>query len=251
MRLPPITSRVILKQSILVVDRGREAGKGRTMRVVGYVRVSTEDQARDGVSMKAQQAKLEAYCLVKDWTLLEVIPDHGASAKSLKRPGLARLLALVTARQVEAVIVYKLDRLTRSVRDLSLLVERFETQGVALVSLQESLDATTATGRLMMNLLASVSQWEREVIGERTRDAMQQLKAEGHRYCYATFAQHPEAPAILAMMQAARAQGRSYETIAEDLNAAGIPATLGGRWYANAVRRILLRTSPTRARRVA
>lgn len=218
------------------------------MRVVGYVRVSTEDQARDGVSMKAQQVKLEAYCLVKDWTLLEVIPDGGASAKSLKRPGLMRLLALVTSRQVEAVIVYKLDRLTRSVKDLSLLVERFETQGVALVSLQESLDATTATGRLMMNLLASVSQWEREVIGERTRDAMQQLKAEGQ--CYATFAQHPEAPAILATMQTARAHRRSYAAIAEDLNTAGIPATLGGRWHANAVRRILLRTSPTRARRI-
>src|SRR5215211_6080412 len=92
------------------------------MQVIGYSRVSMEDQARDGVSMSAQDAKLEAYCLVKDWTLVKVIRDEGYSAKHLKRPGLEELLALVTARQVEAVIVYKLDRLTRSVSDLDKLV---------------------------------------------------------------------------------------------------------------------------------
>ena len=100
--------------------------------------------------------------------MLEVIQDQGASAKSLHRPGLARLLALVKAGAVQVVVVSKLDRLTRSVGDLDKLMKLFERKGVALVSLQESLDATTATGRLMMNLLASVSQWEREVIGERT-----------------------------------------------------------------------------------
>jgi site-specific DNA recombinase len=147
------------------------------VQVIGYARVSTEDQARDGVSITAQQAKIETYATVKDWALLELIRDEGHSAKHLKRPDLERLLALVEGRHVEAVIVYKLDRLTRSVADLDKLMKLFERKGVALVSLQKPLDATTATGRLMMNLLTSVSQWEREVIGERTRDAMQHLKA--------------------------------------------------------------------------
>ena len=150
------------------------------MQVIGYVRVSTEDQAREGVSLAAQEAELRAYCLVKDWTLVEVIRDAGQSAKSLKRTGLERLLTLVRAGEVQAVVVYKLDRLTRSVVDLGQLVTLFAKTGVPLVSLQESLDATTATGELMMNLLVSVSQWERKVIGERTRDAMQHLKAQGH-----------------------------------------------------------------------
>ena len=149
------------------------------MQVIGYVRVSTEDQAREGVSLAAQEAELRAYCLVKDWTLVEVIRDAGQSAKSLKRTGLERLLTLVRAGEVQAVVVYKLDRLTRSVVDLGQLVTLFAKTGVPLVSLQESLDATTATGELMMNLLVSVSQWERKVIGERTRDAMQHLKAQG------------------------------------------------------------------------
>jgi DNA invertase Pin-like site-specific DNA recombinase len=147
------------------------------MQVVGYIRVSLREQATEGVSLATQQAKIQAYAVVKDWTVLEMIQDQGASAKSLHRPGLAQLLARVQAGQVQAVVVYKLDRLTRSVADLDKLMKLFERKGVALVSLQESLDATTATGRLMMNLLASVSQWEREVIGERTRDAMQHLKA--------------------------------------------------------------------------
>jgi site-specific DNA recombinase len=137
------------------------------------------------------------------------------------------------------------------VKDLSLLVELFEKKGVALVSLQESLDATTATGRLMMNLLASVSQWEREVIGERTRDALLHLKAQGKRHCHALFEEHPQAAAVLPLMRQLRAAGQSYDAIATHLNAAGIPATLDGRWFANSVRKILLRMGPTRERSIA
>ena len=208
------------------------------MQVVGYVRVSTEGQAQDGVSVAMQQAKIDAYAVVKDWTVTEVICDEGVSAKNTNRPGLQRLLALVDARQVEAVIVYKLDRLTRSVTDLDQLIKRFERKGVALVSLQESLDATTATGRLMMNLLASVSQWEREVIGERTRDAMHHLKAQGQVYSRPVFGERPDDAAILGRIQQARAQGQSYRIIAAALEAAGVPTVRGGRWRGHTVRQI-------------
>jgi site-specific DNA recombinase len=217
------------------------------MQVVGYVRVSTEDQARDGVSMGAQQAKLEAYCLVKDWTLRHVIRDEGYSAKHLKRPGLEELLSLVTSRQVAAVIVYKLDRLTRSVSDLDKLVRLFDRHDIALVSLQESLDATTATGRLMMNLLASVSQWEREVIGERTRDALQHLKAQGQRYCHTVY----DNLEVIALMHRLRASGHSYAAIAQHLNQAGIPTAKGKPWQAMVVWGIVRRTQPQRERRIA
>jgi site-specific DNA recombinase len=215
------------------------------MQMIGYTRVSTDEQVREGISLAAQQAKIEAYCLVKDWRLLDVIRDEGLSAKSLNRPGLQRLLSLVETRKVGAVIVYKLDRLTRSIADLNRLVTLFEKRAVALVSLQESLDATAASGRLMMNLLASVSQWEREVIGERTRDAMAHLKASGQVYSRPVFGGHPEDATTLARIQGERAHGRSYHAIAEHLNRAGIPTTRGGRWQATTVRRIWLRTEPT------
>jgi site-specific DNA recombinase len=100
------------------------------MNVVGYVRVSTEDQAREGVSLAAQRAKISAYGPVKDWNVVEVIQDEG-TAEDLKRLGVQRLIALVERRDVGAVIVYKLDRLTRSVKDLNSLVELFERSGVA------------------------------------------------------------------------------------------------------------------------
>jgi site-specific DNA recombinase len=134
------------------------------------------------VSLAAQAEKITAYTVVKDWTLTELIEDAGVSAKSLVRPGLQRLLSIIDKGQTRVVMVTKLDRLTRSVMDLGHLMKRFERIHVALVSLQENLDVTTATGELMMNLLISVSQWERKVIGERTHDAMQHLKARGQVY---------------------------------------------------------------------
>jgi site-specific DNA recombinase len=147
------------------------------MRAVGYARVSSDQQAEEGCSLGVQRQKIKAYTRVKDWTLIDTIEDAGMSAKDTKRPGLARVLALVEARKVDVVIVAKLDRLTRSVADLDKLMKLFRRQKVALVSLAESLDATTATGELMMNLLASVSQWERKVIGERTSAVLQHKKA--------------------------------------------------------------------------
>ena len=125
-------------------------------------------------------------------------------------------------------------------------------QDVALVSLAESLDATSTTGRLMMNLLASVSQWEREVIGERTKDAMQELKTQGKRYCYARFEEHPGAATLLTRLQTQHAAGVSYEELARQLNAEGIPSAMaGGHWYGNTVRRIIRRLPPRQERKIA
>jgi len=217
------------------------------MKVVGYVRVSTEDQAREGVSLAAQQAKIEAYAVVKDWTVEAVIRDEGQSAKSLARPGLQRLLSLVEAGGVGAVLVYKLDRLTRSVADLDRLTTLFARHGVALVSLRESLDAMTATGRLMMNLLASVSQWEREVIGGRTKDAMRHLKAAGRVYSRPVV----DDPATLARIHALRASGATYRAIADDLNAAHIPTARGGTWAAATILGVLRRSPRPAQREVA
>src|SRR5580698_87806 len=104
------------------------------MKAIGYVRVSTEKQADFGVSLEAQTEKLRAMAVVQGAELTEVIIDAGESAKSLNRPGMAHLLALVDSRAVDTVIIAKLDRLTRSVKDLAELLERFNRRGVSLVS---------------------------------------------------------------------------------------------------------------------
>src|SRR4051794_30808239 len=103
------------------------------MRTVGYVRVSTDKEAERGISLEAQEAKIRAMALVQSTELSEIIVESGESAKSLNRPGMARLLTMVDNGKVKTVIVAKLDRLTRSVKDLCELLERFERRGVALV----------------------------------------------------------------------------------------------------------------------
>ena len=150
-------------------------------RVVAYCRVSTEEQASSGVSLAAQEQKLRAYCLAMDLELVAVESDAGVSAKTLDRPALARALAALDSGAADALVVVKLDRLTRSVRDLADLLEQYFSADHGLISLGESVDTRTAAGRLVLNVMTSVAQWEREAIGERTSSALQHMKAQGKR----------------------------------------------------------------------
>jgi DNA invertase Pin-like site-specific DNA recombinase len=125
------------------------------MRAIGYARVSTDKQADAGVSLEVQTQKIQAMAVVHGSELVDVIVDGGESAKNLNRPGMERLLAVVDRREVQTVIVAKLDRLTRSVKDLGHLLERFEKRGVALISVAESLDTGSAAGRLVITIMTA------------------------------------------------------------------------------------------------
>ncbi len=208
---------------------------------IGYTRVSTDQQADRGVSLAAQADKVREMATVHDATLLDVITDAGVSAKNLDRPGLAQVLDLVDRRQVSMVIVAKLDRLTRSVRDLGDLLDRFQRRGVALVSVAESLDTGSAAGRLVLNVMASVSQWEREAIGERTREALQHKKAHGERVGTIPFGYqlgadgrqldpNPDEQEIVALIQECRDGGYSLRAIADELNREGCLTRRGSAW---------------------
>ena len=147
-------------------------------RVIGYIRVSTEAQADGGASLDAQRAKLTAYAAALDLDLVAIVEDAGVSAKTLRRAGLSHALDMLDAGDASGLLVTKLDRLTRSVRDLGELVERYFAARFSLLSVADSIDTRSAAGRLVLNVLASVAQWEREACGERTRDALAQLRAE-------------------------------------------------------------------------
>jgi DNA invertase Pin-like site-specific DNA recombinase len=149
-------------------------------RAVGYARVSTEKQAKGGLSLEAQSDKLHAMMVVRGDEMVELIVDD-ESAKTLKRPGLQRIIKMVIGGEIDAVVICKLDRLTRSVRDLAELLDLFNEYGVALVSLSESLDTQSASGKLVMNIMTAVSQWEREAISERTIAVMNLKKRRGER----------------------------------------------------------------------
>jgi len=211
------------------------------MKAIGYIRVSTEKQADFGVSLEAQEAKIRAMAVVQGADLAEAIIDAGESAKSLKRPGMERLLSLVDAGAVDVVIIAKLDRLTRSVADLAELLKRFERRGVSLVSVADSLDTRSAAGRLVLNIMVSVSQWEREAIGERTRDAMSHKRAKGERVGTLPFGfrmaadgsrleEEPAEQDILFRIRQLKAAGHTIRQIAEELNRQGFTTRRGTAW---------------------
>lgn len=226
-----------------------------TTRVIGYVRVSTDQQADGGVSLAAQRAKLAAYCTALDLELVGVEEDAGLSAKTLDRPGLQRALGAMRDGRADAILVAKLDRLTRSVRDLGALVEDwFATGRWTLLSVADSIDTRTAAGRLVLNVLASVGQWEREATGERTRDALAHLRAEGVQLGGAalgwtrTDATDTDGRRVVAVVEsearavarilALRAEGQTFRAIADALTAEGHAPKRGGAWHASAVMRV-------------
>lgn len=151
------------------------------LRAVAYCRVSTDRQAERGSSLDAQRAKLTAYCAAVDLELVATESDEGESAKSLDRPALQRALAMLRDARADALVVTKLDRLTRRVVDMGDLVETYFAEGkrCTLISLGDAIDTRTAGGRLVLNVLTSVAQWEREAIGERTRAVTLYRQARG------------------------------------------------------------------------
>jgi len=220
------------------------------MKTIGYVRVSTDKQADHGVSLDAQADKIRAMAVVHDAELVDIIVDGGESAKSLQRPGMEQLLSLVEGKKVQAVIVAKLDRLTRSVKDLCTLLECFERRGVALISVAESLDTGSAAGRLVLNIMTAVSQWEREAIGERTKDALSHKRSRGERVGNIPFGsrlaadgehleQEPGEQAVLAEIRRLRREGVTMRAIAASLNGSCYRTRRGTAWRLESVARVL------------
>ena len=253
MLCPP--HRAILSTNARYLTLGRAILRGRRAKVaavsqrqtIAYLRVSTEDQATNGVSLAAQEERIRAYCVATKRQLDEVVIDDGHSAKSLKRPGMQRILAGIRAGKIDAVVVLKLDRLTRSVRDLADLLDLFQEAGAALVSISETLDTSTATGRLIITLIGTVSQWEREAIGERTAFALAHKRRHRQVYGPVPFGFRREGQALavnlpeqdaLQEMKAMEARGASLRQIARALERLGVRSR-GSRWHPNSVRVIL------------
>jgi site-specific DNA recombinase len=227
------------------------------VKVIGYARVSTAEQVSGGVSLEAQEAKIRAYCDLHDLVLVEVIVDAGESAKRLERPGLQRGLAMLKKKAAEGLVVCKLDRLSRSVKDWNTLIDGYfgEKAGKQLFSVADSIDTRTAAGRLVLNVLMSVAQWEREAIGERTRDALKYKRQTGQRVGKVPFGfsllrdgktlvPNPAEQETMQTIKSLRAEGLPLRKIAEELDRRGIATKEGNRrWGHSTVARILGRVA--------
>ncbi len=211
--------------------------------------MSTEEQAREGVSLDAQEARIAAYALALGWEVSEVVRDAGASAKSLKRPGIDRIIAGIRAGEIDRVIILKLDRATRSTRDLATLLDLFAKHDASLVSVSEHLDTASAAGRLVVNMLGVVAQWEREAIAERTSMALSHKRSQGHAYGPTPFGYRREGGDLIevaaeqeAIREATRMNGAGepYRAIAKMLEERGVRPHRGQSWHASTVRAMLL-----------
>lgn len=228
------------------------------MRCVAYARVSTEEQARDGVSLDVQRDKMRLYAELHGLDLAEVVTDAGASAKSLDRPGLAKALGMLDRGRARGLVVFKLDRLTRHLGDWSALIDRYfgEKPGRTLMSVSESIDTRTAAGRMVLNIMMTVAQWERETIVERTRAAMRFKRARGERvsrripYGYdladdgRNLTPNGAELAVVARILALAAGGARPGQIAAELTADGVPTKNGGAGWARTTVVSILKRPP-------
>lgn len=191
------------------------------MRVRGYVRCSSEEQADSRLGLEAQRAAIEARCVERGFELVGVYEDAGWSGASLVRPAISTLLGEI--RSGEGLMVSKLCRVSRSLVDFAGLVERSRREGWSLVVLDPDLDLSSANGRLVANVLAAVVEWERDIIGQRTSEALAAKAARGERVGAAPLVVGELAERINGMRASMSLRG-----ICEVLNGEGVPTPRGG-----------------------
>jgi len=208
------------------------------MRVVGYVRVSSTEQADSGLGLEAQRAAIEQECERKGWQLVSVYEDAAASGKALNgRPGLQQALEAVESDAAGGLVVSKLDRLSRSLMDFAGLMERSRKREWHVIALDLQLDTSTPSGEMMASVLAVFAQFERRLIGQRTKDALAVRKAQGVQL---------GRPRVMAAktrrrILRERSRGDSFATIASGLNDAKVPtAHNGSAWHPSTVRNVTL-----------
>ncbi|MCL2702861.1 MAG: recombinase family protein [Defluviitaleaceae bacterium] len=224
------------------------------MKTAIYVRVSTDEQAKEGYSIRAQIDKLKNYVQIKDWDFYKVYADEGISGKNIKdRPALNELINDIKAGRVNNILVYKIDRLTRNTRDLIDLAEIFKEHNCSFNSLMESIDTLTASGRMFLKIIGIFAEFERENIIERITLACEKKVKEG--FTLANFVSsygydrdigdkiqkiNPEEAKIVREIYAMYTDGNmSYNAIAKNLNHRGIKPKLGGIWGNVSVRAVL------------
>lgn len=227
------------------------------MKALGYIRVSTTEQAMDGIGLDVQRGRIAAWCEATGAELVEVIEDGGVSGTRplADRPGGARVASLLCMRNpgVETVIVARLDRLGRDAAETLSYLRQFARGSLGLVSVADRIDLGTPQGRAMAQMSAVFAELERALIAQRTADALGELRSRGQVYGAVPYGFQRNGnylvpddteQRILARIGKMRSHGISYDRIARSLNGSGVRAKRGGRWSSMSVRSVVL-TAPS------
>lgn len=219
------------------------------MKAIGYIRVSTQGQVEDGVSLEAQQARIEAWCTVNDYELVNVYTDSGISGKAMdNRDGLQQALDVLD--QGFALVTYSMSRVSRSTRDMLTFADKLEKRGADLVSLTEKIDTTTAAGKMVFRMLAVLNEFERDQVSERTKAALAHKKSKNERigtvpYGYsvagdgASLIENNAEQSILRDIQLLRREGYKLREITEELNNRGLLTRRGSEWRVQYIHNLL------------
>lgn len=204
------------------------------MRAIGYLRVSTEEQGDSGVGLEAQEASIRAEVKRRGWELVALNSDIGSGKSMRRRNNLGASLRALAAGEADTLVVAKLDRLSRSVIDFAAIMQTAAKEGWAVTVLDLGVDTTTPNGKLIANIMISLAEWEREIIGARTRDAMKAVRARG-----TSVGRKANVSAeTMRLIRSLRRQDQSWQKIADALTAEGVTTSQGGRWHASTVRRL-------------
>ncbi len=206
------------------------------LRAIIYTRVSTGQQAASGLGLADQLEQAESTAKSRGWQVVHHAKDAGASAKSMKRrPALAKALEMLDRGEADVLVSAKLDRLSRSCMDFGALMERARKKGWSIVCIDLGVDTSTPAGEMMANVVCAFAQYERQMIGERTKASHAVRRSQGQRA-----GQEPILPTTVRKRIAKeRQQGYSLQAIADGLTADGIPTAKGGSWYASTVAHVL------------
>lgn len=224
-----------------------------TKKAIGYIRVSTDKQAEDGVSLAAQVDKIEKWASLNDYTLVEIYKDEGISGATLdKRTGINT--ALKKLKKGMAFVCYSLSRISRDTIDTIQISRHIEKMGADLVSLSEKIDTTGASGKMVFNMLAVLNQFERDQVAERTKFALQYKKQNSQVYSQTPYGydrhgnelviNEREAQVILRIHRLI-SEKVGFNEIARRLNAEGIPTKKNKLWRANTVFYLIQRSKIT------
>lgn len=219
-----------------------------------YVRVSTEEQKRDGFSIRSQIEKLTSYACIKDWVIFDIYNDEGISGKNIEeRPALLKMIEDIKRGKINAVLVFKLDRLTRSIRDLMELTDIFNENKCEFCSLTENIDTHTASGRMFLKILGIFAEFERENLIERVRGGFERKATEGYSnsknvFCYGydrnkgdkvLTVNEEEAKIVQYIFKSFVEEFKTEYRIAKELNVKQIKTKINSFWRPITVKRIL------------
>lgn len=203
------------------------------MNIIGYIRVSTDEQADSGAGLQAQRTTIEQETQQRGWTLTDILEDPGYSAKNMRRPAIQQALEMLHRGEASGLMVAKLDRLSRSLQDFTTIIETARHQKWSLVCLDINVDTSTPAGEAMASILAVFSQYERRLIGQRTREGLAAKRQAG------VILGRPQKISfeLRSRMRVELSTGASLAAVARGLNREGVPTAQGGvRWWPSTVR---------------